>query len=374
MLKLKILNITSQRIWPIIRSFKKNKVSRRCNQCINSEHYQPLIDGICQDCISYNNKDEVENESQSDNQAQLIDLSETIQSFIGKGKKGYDALVFYSGGKDSTLLVHKLMEEYPQLRFLSVTIDNGVMSPIAIENINQIVSRLGFDHIFYRPNDNVFQRSFKFAIEQVKGRGCSQVVDMIDGDLFHDVGFHLAAKMEIPLILSGLSKEQVADIIKIKQFTLPADRLEQKRIKSGCLSLSDFAKDSDHDNYWWSPENYKQLPTVIYPNSVWDYTRDEIDDLIQNACGLTASRLEPLLTNNLLIPIMAVIDYRQIGYSSFEPEFSKMVRRGNVERKYWLNLFQFCEYSALNTRVFDKDVKQMFSLLNVDDNEVFSKE
>jgi hypothetical protein len=62
----------------------------------------------------------------------------------------------------------------------------------------------------------------------------------------------------------------------------------------------------------------------------------------------------------------------QIGYSSFEPEFAKMVRRGKVDRKYWLNVFQFLEFVTLKTRIFDADVRRVFAKLHVDEEQVFS--
>lgn len=371
MLKVKLFNTASQKVWPLIRFIHNKKISRRCSQCINSEYYQPLNQGLCQDCIVYNANQACPQKINQSDQSALKALEKTIQSFCGSGKKGFDALVFFSGGKDSTLLVKNLIQQYPSLRFLAITIDNGIMSPIALENIKVIVDKLGFDHLVYKPNDDVFQRSFKFALEQVKGKGCAQVVDMIDGDLFHDIGFHLAAKMEIPLVLSGLSKEQVEDIILINQFTLPQERLASKRMKSGLLTLNDFVRKSDFDNYWWSPEHYQQLPTVVYPNYVWNYSQEDIVKVLHQQCGLEPARLDPVVTNNLLIPVMGVIDVRQIGYSSFEPEFSKMVRRGKVDRTFWLNVFQFLEYISKSTRLFDKDVQSMFKQLKVDEKEVF---
>ncbi|MGQ3890640.1 7-cyano-7-deazaguanine synthase [Legionella sp. CNM-4043-24] len=369
MSKMKIFNFSSQYIWPAIRLFSGSKLSRRCSKCINSEKYTPLTNGICSDCIKYDNSEERE-ERKEDNEDKIKEMGNMLSQLSQKDIP-YHACVLFSGGKDSTLLIYKLMQDYPDLRLLALTIDNGQMSPVALDNIKKIVSKLNLHHLILKPGDGVFDRSFKYAIEQVKGRGCSNVVDMIDGDLFHDVALHFVAQHNIPLLISGLSREQVEDIIKINHFEYPQDRLKRKREYSGVLELNKFSTPADYLHYWWDPAHYSELPRMIYPNYLWNYSITEINEVLEKKCGLSPKETSPIVTNNKLIPIMGIIDIRQIGYSSFEPEFAKMVRRGKVDRKYWLNIFQFIEYLAKNTKTFDKDIDDMFSSLKVDRKEVF---
>lgn len=369
MIKLKIFNFSSQYIWPSIRVFSGSKISKRCLQCINSEKYLPLSNGICPDCIEYNRSGEA-SEKTEDIGNKIKEMGDVLAQ-LSQQKVPYHACVLFSGGKDSTLLVYKLMQDYPDLRLLTLTIDNGQMSPVALANISKIVSRLNLHHIILKPGDGIFDRSFKYAIEQVKGRGCSNVVDMIDGDLFHDIALHFVAQHNIPMLISGLSREQVEDIIKINHFEYPQDRLQSKREYSGVLELKQFSTPEDYLHYWWDPAQYRELPRMIYPNYLWNYSTAEINEVLEKKCGLSAKETSPVITNNKLIPIMGIIDIRQMGYSSFEPEFAKMVRRGKVNRTYWLNVFQFIEYLAKNTPVFDKDVDNMFSSLKVNKTEVF---
>lgn len=338
-------------------------------QCINSEKYLPLSNGICPDCIEYNRSGEA-SEKTEDIGNKIKEMGDVLVQ-LSQQNVPYHACVLFSGGKDSTLLVYKLMQDYPDLRLLTLTIDNGQMSPVALANIHKIVSRLNLHHIILKPGDAIFDRSFKYAIEQVKGRGCSNVVDMIDGDLFHDIALHFVAQNNIPMLISGLSREQVEDIIKINHFEYPQDRLQHKREFSGVLQLKQFSTPDDYLYYWWDPAQYHELPRMIYPNYLWNYSIAEINEVLEKKCGLSAKETSPVITNNKLIPIMGIIDIRQMGYSSFEPEFAKMVRRGKVNRTYWLNVFQFIEYLAKNTPVFDKDVDDMFSSLKVNKNEVF---
>jgi hypothetical protein len=371
MQKVQLFNIASQYIWPLLRLCCKNTVSKRCIKCINSENYQKLDKGLCQDCLT----DEIQKEPLTEDHENLeSEMRYFISSFSKKGQNAYDALVFFSGGKDSTLLLKKLKDEFQELRLLAITVDNGLMSPVALNNIKIIISTFGVDHIFFKPNSSVFQRAFKYALENVNGRGCSQIVDRIDGDLFHDIGFHIAAKMKIPLVISGLSREQLEQIIKIKGYILPKKRLATQRKTSGELLLEHFTEQSDYENYWWSPNSYDHLPTVVYPNFVWDYTTEQINKVLIEECGISESNLSPIVTNNQLIPIMGIIDIRQIGYSSFEPEFAKMVRRGKVNRQYWLNVFQLLEFVTLKTPLFNSDLRTVFKQLKVDEIKVFNHE
>lgn len=369
--KLKFLEFLSQQVFPAFRPFISSKISKRCRQCINSEIYQSLIDGICNDCIEYNkttSNDEYLNEKEVEHQLENI-----LNEFSGKSHFSYDACVLFSGGKDSSLLVYKLKKEFPRLKLLLLTIDNGLMSDIALDNVEQIVGSLKIDHYILKTGNEIFERSFKYAFENLNGKGCSQVVDMIDGDLIHDVALHFASKMNIPLLISGLSKEQVQNIINIKDFKLPDSRLNKKREYSGILKLVDFSTDSDYEDYWWDPQKYNNIPTVLYPNYIWDYSNEEIIDLMENKCGVASDNSSPLVTNHKLVPVMAVLDFNNLGYSSFEPEFSNRVRREKENRQYWLNIFQLVEFLSKYTSFFDKEVCEIFKRLKVDKKRAFNE-
>ena len=60
----------------------------------------------------------------------------------------FDAVLLFSGGKDSTYALYRLHDL--QARVLAFTFDNGFISPAAIENISRIVNRLGVEHRFIR--------------------------------------------------------------------------------------------------------------------------------------------------------------------------------------------------------------------------------
>ncbi|MBL8919454.1 MAG: 7-cyano-7-deazaguanine synthase [Myxococcaceae bacterium] len=61
----------------------------------------------------------------------------------GRGKK-YDCVIGMSGGVDSSYVAVLAAEQ--GLRVLAVHLDNGWNSPVAVENINKLVKRLGFGY------------------------------------------------------------------------------------------------------------------------------------------------------------------------------------------------------------------------------------
>ena len=76
-------------------------------------------------------------------------LDQLIAS-VKDGDSAYDAIVAYSGGKDSSYTLKLLMERY-NLRLLALTFDNHFISQTAWENINKVTDELQIDCIRFRP-------------------------------------------------------------------------------------------------------------------------------------------------------------------------------------------------------------------------------
>src|SRR5882672_9375638 len=88
---------------------------------------------------------------------------EAVVEEARRTRDNHHAILCYSGGKDSTFLLHLLRTEY-NLDVLAYTMDNGFISPQALRNISTIVDRLGVDHIFVRPRSGLMNRMFREAL------------------------------------------------------------------------------------------------------------------------------------------------------------------------------------------------------------------
>jgi N-acetyl sugar amidotransferase len=97
--------------------------------------------GFCNHCRSYLEKMKNFPASDEERKIQLEEMVAAIKK-AGKGKQ-YDCISGVSGGVDSTYLTYRLKQL--GLRVLVVHLDNGWDSELAVKNIENIVTRLGFD-------------------------------------------------------------------------------------------------------------------------------------------------------------------------------------------------------------------------------------
>jgi len=97
--------------------------------------------GVCNYCISYSERSRNGFLSENEKAVQL----EKLISQIRKDREGkeYDCISGVSGGVDSTYLTYMLKQF--GLRVLVVHLDNGWDSELAVRNIENIVTKLGFD-------------------------------------------------------------------------------------------------------------------------------------------------------------------------------------------------------------------------------------
>jgi N-acetyl sugar amidotransferase len=97
--------------------------------------------GVCNHCRLYDEKQKTVAASEVEKQQKLEKLIADIKE-AGKGKE-YDCISGVSGGVDSTYLTYMLKQF--GLRTLVVHLDNGWNSELAVKNIENIVTKLGFD-------------------------------------------------------------------------------------------------------------------------------------------------------------------------------------------------------------------------------------
>src|SRR5665647_13153 len=104
---------------------------KRCIHCVLSENFPKIEfdkDGLCNFC-----REELFHSTETDYIEEANDvISEMIKK--EKGHSEYDAIVCYSGGKDSTLTLKLAVEKY-KLKILAFTLENGFTSSEANLNI-----------------------------------------------------------------------------------------------------------------------------------------------------------------------------------------------------------------------------------------------
>jgi glutamine---fructose-6-phosphate transaminase (isomerizing) len=117
---------------------------RRCTKCLLPETF-PFIkfddDGVCNICNSYTPKNRPKKKES---------LSELIEPFR-KNNGEPECLVPFSGGRDSSFMLHYIVNEL-KMRPITFTYDWGMVTDLARRNIARICGKLGVENIIVSAN------------------------------------------------------------------------------------------------------------------------------------------------------------------------------------------------------------------------------
>ncbi|MFI0418761.1 hypothetical protein [Spongiactinospora sp. 9N601] len=113
----------------------------------------------------------------------------------------HDCLLLFSGGKDSTYVLHRLVDL--GLRVMTFTFDNGFISKTAMRNVEAVTGALGIEHVTAgRAGQNqIFLQSLRE--HQSVCNGCFR--SLLESST------RLAWERGIPTIVTGLSRGQIID-------------------------------------------------------------------------------------------------------------------------------------------------------------------
>ena len=168
-----------------------------CNYCV-MDTSDPLIlfddKGICNHCTDYLDKRiKLLNRDSEDNRPLEVLFEKVRQA--GKHSK-YDCVVGVSGGVDSSYVAS--LAERHGLRVLAVHLDNGWNSPVAVENINNLVAKLNLAYSSYVLPWNDF-RKVQVAFLKASVPEAETPTDIAIQRAVH----HYALKHKVRYILSG---------------------------------------------------------------------------------------------------------------------------------------------------------------------------
>lgn len=340
-------------LWPLHRLWVKGRLARRCRRCALSQRAVPLdADEICSFCRA----PQQPSESASDARGETLALTKILAEQEGRGQGRYDALVLFSGGKDSVYMVRRIQDEHPNLRLLAFTMDNTFMSPIARANVLRLVTQLDLDHITFRPARAYMKKLYRYGITHLNEDGGYGTVDFSDGEFLLDGARALAAEKGIPLILCGYSRYQVQDGLKLNHFESPPERERSDRTHVAGMALADIYG-PEEQGLWWrgSRRPAEKVARLLFPLYAWNLDETVIAQQVADWGLLHPRENSPLITNHQLIPLLGVVDIHRKGYSGFEKEFCRMIREGKAPLKRWRAVFEFLEYTA-RTGLFIKPI------------------
>lgn len=127
-------------------TFEIDKINlvKRCKICLLPANF-PYIkfdeNGVCNVCNNYKPKSQALN---------VQDLDEILQVYRKKNREA-DCIIPYSGGRDSTFLLHYLKKEMG-LNPIAFTYDWGMVTDLARRNIARVCGKLGVENVIVSAN------------------------------------------------------------------------------------------------------------------------------------------------------------------------------------------------------------------------------
>jgi hypothetical protein len=329
-----------------------------CTRCVIPDSFPGLtfdIDGVCSICREYD-KNNSEWKSRLPQQRKILD---NICSKAKSKHKDFDALIPFSGGKDSSFVLYIARVELG-LNCLAYTFDNGYLSEHAKKNIEKTCKTLDVEHVYYSFNADLLYRLYSLFVKKT-GYPCSVCMRGIG------VGINkLADLYKIPLIITGTSLRTELPLTPemAEHGRLPHIRsvLKDESIGVECKRmLSDYNMRRKVGHVLFRLSGRKRLVTYAWFNLAeyieWDYKT--IFDTIRKALGWTAPQ-ESEHMDCIIHPIQKYIQARRFpGLDLDRLRFARLIMAGKMTREEALQKLEHpanpCPESILNR--FLEDIK-----------------
>jgi hypothetical protein len=320
--------------------------AKRCPKCALPEFYPGIsfeADGTCNYCryfkiVSLRNQQAQEQISSS--------ITKMLEEKRGTHAR-YDALLCYSGGKDSTYLLYHLARTM-RMRILAFTIDNGFISPTALMNARNVTDMLNTEHIIVKPKQQLLQEIFRRALTQP----CTypkEIISMMSPlcttcqGIVIGTAIRTAVEKQIPIVFTGYTPAQY-----------PAISMENFMKARSCLFFShSIHKDDppdmlrivrapieehfghDIDQYYWPSQYLREgetIPSIIFPfHSFLNYNEKNIYALLKSIGWRKPSDTDPCSTNCTINVLGNYASLRQFGFHPYIGEMSFLVRQGIMQ-------------------------------------------
>jgi tRNA(Ile)-lysidine synthase TilS/MesJ len=319
-----------------------------CTSCVLPSSFPGIKfndQGICNYCQSYQGHDRL-HQSKLSYRQKFLDLLEQ-----NKNKTGYDCLMAYSGGKDSSFTLSLLKNEFG-LDVLAITFDNGFISPYALNNIRNVLDHLGIDHLLVKPRFDLLKKIFiesskhDFYSNKALERASSICTSCMG--LVKFITLRIAVEKRIPIIAYGWSPGQAplsASIFKNNPAML---RKMQQAFKGPLHKIV-----GDVINHYFFDEkdfeNGTDFPYSVSPLAFSAYNENEIYETINKLGWQMPEDTDSNSTNCMLNSYANVIHKNRFHFHPYAFEIAKLVREGYLDREEGLAKLEAEE----NTKVID---------------------
>lgn len=171
--------------------------NQTCVRCINDKTVKGISfdeHGVCNFCREYEKI-----------LPALKDYDSLKKNFLNRIRNSghiYDAAVGFSGGKDSTYVLIKLVKEY-KLKVKAFTLDNGFLSQEAKEKISKIINELNVEHEFVELDETLIKKMY----HQISGKYLSPC--LCCSFIGYAIMINYASKIDAAVMIHGRSPYQM---------------------------------------------------------------------------------------------------------------------------------------------------------------------
>ncbi|WP_149277112.1 non-ribosomal peptide synthetase [Pareuzebyella sediminis] len=307
--------------------------------------------GVCHLCNAFDNYKE-KAERYFKKEEEMVRL---LTSQRGKNPN-YDCISLLSGGKDSTYVLARLVNM--GLKVLAFTMDNGYISDQAKANIDNIVRKLGVDHVYGEtPHMNeIFVDSLHRHHNVCDG--CFKTI--------YTLSTQIALEKKIPFIVTGLSRGQFFET-RLTEELFWDDQIDIQKIDDTILEArklyhqeSDAVKELLDVSIFQEETVFEKVAYVDFYRYC-DVSLEEMLEYLREKVGWVRPTDTGRSTNCLINQVGIYVHKKEMGYSNYSFPYSWDVRLGHKTRNESLE--------EINEVIDEVEVKRIMKEIGYDKTE-----
>lgn len=283
-------------------------------------------------------------------------LREEMENLFKSAKQKdrlYHALVLFSGGKDSTILLKMAKEKYG-LRTLAFSVMHPLVNETARRNMEEVTKKLHIDLIKAYPDEEIYKKCVRQGILKGPEYGLGEFFGCQICSFFHFwLPIRYAMKMDIPVILEGSDLSQTGEITYYQPGRI---KEEARKGNKPFGRIHDLVLDALGEEYRGSIYDYSETevladryPTIISPFSFLDYDYRENFREIETL-GLKKKDFRTIYTNCSATPFFSYFSLKRFDCVSYIKHYAAEVRRG------YPNLMQHSVKDEDTANVLSKEI------------------
>lgn len=318
----------------------------RCVKCVLPDTYPGIEfddDGVCIFC---NQSTDEKEDKKYNHYKTKEELGQRLRKYVD-GKDGYDILIPLSGGVDSSVALINIVEKMG-LNALGFHFDHGFEDTVATDNVKRLCSELNTDLIIRHHNNDFYLKLWRYFNEaSIMGlSGC-----YLCGNMLYLEAIEMAKRLDISLIVNGYSKGQTSLLDKSDSQIEKFEEFFQVILKDEKF-FNQFMKKQQWLNYQHifksdkDLEEKKEDKILIIPYYLFNFNKTD-KEILQKEC-IDRFDWKPMkatypdrTTNCEMIWLNVYFDYKKMGYSVYDEEYSTLIRAGEMTREQAIKDLQF---------------------------------